>query len=232
MPLLAGANRDEAGVVVAIRPDQYLHRSPQRYADRLTDHFGPNAAAKLSELYALEDYGKPIRAYRQITTDVALLCPTYDGLMTAAEHLPSSYLYRFDFDNFHFGRILGAPHGFELSFVFGHLGAMPTAPVFWGRKRHAEPLMNAMVQLYDSCRKVRQQQAMGFAVSSFDEKLLAFGADFEAEMMDLEINLPLEDQLDLGWAITARHFDAKQTTLPENLIAEYWPEVSDGQAQA
>ena len=110
---------------------------------------------------------------------------------------------------------------------FGSLSRLKQAVNKKTREDHA-PLMNAMIQLYDSCRKVRQQQAMGFAVSSFDQKLLDFGADFEREMMDLEVNLPLEEQLNLGWQLTARHFDPRQTTLPENLTEAYWPKESHG----
>jgi len=99
------------------------------------------------------------------------------------------------------------------------------------REDHA-PLMNAMIQLYDSCRKVRQQQSMGFAISAFDERILAFGTEFEARMMDLEVNLPLEEQLDLGWRIISRHFEPRETNLPANLIDDYWPREDHGQAQA
>lgn len=95
------------------------------------------------------------------------------------------------------------------------------------REDHA-PLMNAMIQLYDGCRKVRQQRDMGFAVSAMDEKVLAYGEDFEHRMMDLEVNLPLEAQLDLGWSLLATHFEPQQTSLPEHLIDTYWPK----QAQA
>ncbi len=91
------------------------------------------------------------------------------------------------------------------------------------RDDHAD-LVNTMIQLYDSCRKVRQQQAMGFNISSFDEKVLAYGKEFEEKLMDLKVNLPLSDQLDLGWSILARHFTQRQVTLPRKLIDAYWPE--------
>ncbi|MBI2571952.1 MAG: V-type ATP synthase subunit B [Candidatus Schekmanbacteria bacterium] len=90
------------------------------------------------------------------------------------------------------------------------------------REDHA-PLMNAMIQLYDSCRKVRQQQSMGFSISDFDQKLLAYGEEFERRMMDLEVNLPLQKQLDLGWEILANHFTPQQAALSHRLIEAYWP---------
>ena len=93
------------------------------------------------------------------------------------------------------------------------------------RDDHA-PLMNAMVRLYDACRKARQQRSMGFSVSAFDTKVLAFGDAFEARMMDLRVNLPLAEQLDLGWRLLADHFTPAETTLPGRLTDRYWPTES------
>jgi V/A-type H+-transporting ATPase subunit B len=76
--------------------------------------------------------------------------------------------------------------------------------------------------LYDLCRKIRQQKSMGFEVSSFDNKVLKFGADFEKNMMDLKINIPLVEQLNLGWKILQDHFLPDETALPSKLIDKYW----------
>jgi V/A-type H+-transporting ATPase subunit B len=99
------------------------------------------------------------------------------------------------------------------------------------REDHAD-LMTAMVRLYDSCRKVRQQQSMGFTISAFDERVLKYGTDFEREMMDLDVNLPLAGQLDLGWALLARHFTRDQTGMPRKLLEKYWKESTTTRAAA
>jgi V/A-type H+-transporting ATPase subunit B len=83
-------------------------------------------------------------------------------------------------------------------------------------------LMNAMIKLYDLCRKIRQQKSMGFEVSLFDNKVLLFGESFEKNMMDLRINIPLIEQLNLGWKILADHFHPEETALPSSLIDKYW----------
>jgi V/A-type H+/Na+-transporting ATPase subunit B len=90
------------------------------------------------------------------------------------------------------------------------------------REDHA-PLMNAMIRLYDACRKSRQQRSMGFSVSAFDQKVLDFGDSFEKRMLDLRVNLTLEEQLDLGWTMLAEHFTPAETTLPSKLIDTFWP---------
>jgi V/A-type H+-transporting ATPase subunit B len=89
------------------------------------------------------------------------------------------------------------------------------------REDHAD-LMNAMIRIYDGARKARQQASMGFALSDFDQKVLTYGDDFETRMMDLQVNLPLEEQLDLGWSILQSHFTKDQTGLPSKLTDKYW----------
>lgn len=89
------------------------------------------------------------------------------------------------------------------------------------RDDHAD-LMNAMVRIYDGARKARQQASMGFALSELDQKILRFGEEFERRMMDLRVNLPLEQQLDLGWEILKHHFTKDQTGLPTKLLDRYW----------
>lgn len=83
-------------------------------------------------------------------------------------------------------------------------------------------LMNAMIKIYDSCRKVRQQMSMGFEISSFDQKVISYGKDFEEQMMDLAVNMPLVEQLDLGWKLLSKHFSPEETSLPSKLIEKYW----------
>lgn len=91
------------------------------------------------------------------------------------------------------------------------------------RDDHAD-LMNAMIRLYDDARKARQQASMGFALSTLDQKVIEYADEFELRMMDLRVNLPLEDQLDLGWEILQNHFTKQQTGLPSKLTDRHWRE--------
>lgn len=90
------------------------------------------------------------------------------------------------------------------------------------RDDHAA-LTNVLIQLYDGCRKARQQRDMGFMLSAYDQSLLDYGADFEKRFMDLSVNLPLFDQLDNGWRLLSEHFKSDQLNLPRKLIDHYWP---------
>jgi V/A-type H+-transporting ATPase subunit B len=84
-------------------------------------------------------------------------------------------------------------------------------------------LMNAMIQLYADYRQTLEKRAMGFRMSAWDERLLRYGAGFEARLMDLDVDLPLERALDVGWALLADCFEPAQTGLPSELVERHWP---------
>jgi len=83
-------------------------------------------------------------------------------------------------------------------------------------------IMEAMIKLYASYRETIEKQAMGFRMSDWDGKLLKYGVRFEREMMALEIDLPLEKALDLGWAILADCFDRDEVGIPSKLTDRFW----------
>jgi V/A-type H+-transporting ATPase subunit B len=84
-------------------------------------------------------------------------------------------------------------------------------------------IMDACIQLYALCREAREKRDMGFEMSPWDEKLLAYGDRFEDQIMDLSVNIPLFDALDRCWAILAECFDPAETGIRRNLIDAHWP---------
>ncbi len=84
-------------------------------------------------------------------------------------------------------------------------------------------LMDGMIKLYASYKDSMEKQSMGFNMSEWDKKLLKYGARFEAEMMDLSVNTPLEKALDNGWSILAECFKSEETGLKSSLIDQFWP---------
>jgi len=84
-------------------------------------------------------------------------------------------------------------------------------------------IMDSMIQLYASYKDTLEKQSMGFRMSAWDSKLLKYGVRFEAEMMDLSVNIPIEKSLDLGWAILADCFDRAETGIPTKLVEKFWP---------
>jgi V/A-type H+-transporting ATPase subunit B len=84
-------------------------------------------------------------------------------------------------------------------------------------------LMSNMIQLYASFRETQEKKAMGFALNSFDEKLIRYGGLFEARMMNLDVNISLEKALDLGWDTLAQCFEPEEVSLRSTLVEKYWP---------
>ena len=84
-------------------------------------------------------------------------------------------------------------------------------------------LMDGMIKLYASYKESLEKKSMGFKMSDWDEKLLAYGELFEREMMDLSVNISLEAALDKGWDILARCFEPADTGLRSDLVTQYWP---------
>jgi V/A-type H+/Na+-transporting ATPase subunit B len=86
-------------------------------------------------------------------------------------------------------------------------------------------IMNSMIQLYAAFKETTEKQAMGFRLSDWDRKLLSYGVRFESEMMDLRVNIPLEQALDLGWRILAECFEPAETAIPSRLVEQFWPKT-------
>ncbi|MCD8323968.1 MAG: V-type ATP synthase subunit B [Clostridiales bacterium] len=90
------------------------------------------------------------------------------------------------------------------------------------RKDH-RALMDGMIRLYSEYKNTLEKKSMGFLMTGWDEKLLKYGEMFEEKMMDLSINIPLEQALDLGWEILAACFERDETGIKSELIDEFWP---------
>ena len=84
-------------------------------------------------------------------------------------------------------------------------------------------LMDGMIRIYASYKDTLEKKSMGFLMTEWDEKLLKYGELFESKLMDLSVNIPLEDALDLGWEILAECFDPVETGMKTSLIEERWP---------
>lgn len=90
------------------------------------------------------------------------------------------------------------------------------------REDHGD-LANTMIRLYADSKKAREREAMGFRLSRWDEKLLAYCLLFEDRMMNLEVNLRLEEALDLGWRTLAECFELDEIGVKKAITDRYWP---------
>lgn len=88
-------------------------------------------------------------------------------------------------------------------------------------------LMDGLIKLYSAYKESLEKKSMGFMMSEWDEKLLKYGHLFETRLMDLSVNIPLEEALDLGWEILAECFVPNETGLRSELIAQRWPKKTE-----
>lgn len=84
-------------------------------------------------------------------------------------------------------------------------------------------LMDAMIRLYAYFQATLEKKAMGFRMSSWDEKLLKYGRDFEEGLMDLDVNISLFEALDRGWKILSECFSPDESGMRSDLISKFWP---------
>ncbi len=84
-------------------------------------------------------------------------------------------------------------------------------------------IMDGMIKLYANYKDALEKKSMGFRMSAWDTKLLKYGDLFEKNMMDLKVNIPLEQSLDLGWKILSDCFEPHESGMKSDLITKYWP---------
>lgn len=90
------------------------------------------------------------------------------------------------------------------------------------REDHGD-LANAMIRLYAESKKAKERQAMGFKLSHWDEKLIAYAHFFEERLTALEVNLPLEEALDIGWRTLAECFLPQEVGIKSSILSKFWP---------
>jgi V/A-type H+/Na+-transporting ATPase subunit B len=99
------------------------------------------------------------------------------------------------------------------------------------REDHSQ-LMNTMIRLYSGGKEAQQKQAMAFELSAFDHKLIKFAELFAARFMALNVAIPLEQALDLGWQTLAECFEPQELLMKSALIDKYYPRKSSAAAGA
>ncbi len=93
------------------------------------------------------------------------------------------------------------------------------------REDHSQ-IMNTMIRLYSGGKEAQQKQAMAFDLSTYDNKLIKFAEMFTKRFMALDVSIPLEQALDLGWQTLAECFEPHELLMRQVLIDTYYPRKS------
>ncbi len=84
-------------------------------------------------------------------------------------------------------------------------------------------VMNTMIRFYSEARDAQQKQTMAFDLSDYDHQLLKYGDLFHSRFMTIDVAMPLEEALNLGWATMAECFQPEQLLMKQALIDKYYP---------
>lgn len=110
--------------------------------------------------------------------------------------------------------------------LFGSLSRLKQQVNGKTREDHRQ-IMDATVKLYKKCTELREQLSMGFKLDDNDRKFLKFGDFLEKEILDFDVEMPLEMALDRMWEITAECFTPQQTGIPDKILKKYWPDKEE-----
>lgn len=97
-------------------------------------------------------------------------------------------------------------------------------------------LANAMIRLYAGAMEAERKRTMAFELSAYDRRLLAYGTEFRARFMAIDVSMALEQALDEGWRLLARHFAPEELLVRADLIERHYPRTpatvdhADGEA--
>ncbi|WP_108659895.1 V-type ATP synthase subunit B [Acuticoccus kandeliae] len=109
---------------------------------------------------------------------------------------------------------------------FGSLSRLKQHVIGKMTREDHSAVMNTMIRLYSEARDAQQKQAMAFDLSEYDHQLLKFGDLFRDRFMNIEVSLPLEKALDLGWQTMAECFEPEQLLMKQGLVEKYFPDTS------
>ena len=85
------------------------------------------------------------------------------------------------------------------------------------REDHPE-LMNILVRM----RAEAQSRRESFGKKTEDDyRYFRFAEEFDQRLMDLNISMPIDQALEVGWEVLANHFDAGEVRIRQELIDNY-----------
>ncbi|MCC5929725.1 MAG: V-type ATP synthase subunit B [Cyclobacteriaceae bacterium] len=89
------------------------------------------------------------------------------------------------------------------------------------REDHPQ-VMNAGVRLFADAMNSRTKKENGFDLTEYDERCLAFALDYSREILAIDVNVSVDEMLDTGWKLFARHFKRHEVGIRDDLMNKYW----------
>lgn len=91
------------------------------------------------------------------------------------------------------------------------------------REDHPQ-VMNAAVRLFSDAAGAQTKMENGFDLSDYDERTLAFAADYSRDLLAIDVNIDTEEMLDTAWQLFGKYFKPAEVNIKQQLVDKYWPE--------
>ena len=92
---------------------------------------------------------------------------------------------------------------------------------------HAVPdntqVMNAAVRLFSDAAGAQTKMENGFDLTDYDNRTLAFAADYSRDLLAIDVNIDTEQMLDTAWQLFGKYFRPAEVNIKQSLVDKYWP---------
>ena len=89
------------------------------------------------------------------------------------------------------------------------------------REDHPQ-VMNAAVRLFSDASNAQTKLENGFDLTDYDNRTLAFAADYSRQLLAIDVNVDTTEMLDIAWDLFAKHFTPSEVNIRQSLVDTYW----------
>lgn len=90
------------------------------------------------------------------------------------------------------------------------------------REDHPQ-VMNAAVRLFSDAAGAQTKMENGFDLTDYDNRTLAFAADYSRDLLAIDVNIDTEQMLDTTWQLFGKYFRPAEVNIKQSLVDKYWP---------
>ena len=92
------------------------------------------------------------------------------------------------------------------------------------REDHPQ-VMNAAVRLFSDAAGAQTKMENGFDLTDYDERTLAFAADYSRQLLAIDVNVEINEMLDTAWGLFGKYFKPAEVNIKQSLVDKYWPKA-------
>jgi V/A-type H+/Na+-transporting ATPase subunit B len=89
------------------------------------------------------------------------------------------------------------------------------------REDHPQ-VMNSAVRLFADAANARTKLENGFDLTDYDERSLNFAKDYSNKLLAIDVNIDIDEMLNTGWELFAKHFQPEEVGIKQDLVDKYW----------